>query len=239
VAQLSRDDFERALPYFERAVEMDPNYAEAWYQAGFCYGILGRHSDALRASRQAAKLRPEWAETYVNIGVSSFALGQYEDAVGAYRQAVRLEDDSAETQYALGLSLGKLNRTDEEILAYRRAITIKPDHANAMEKLSEAYFRLKRWQDALAVLEQLKAYRPGAKIFNMMGEVYLELGRKDESLTAFNNAIGYDPEFARARYNLGRAYIELGNRDMAQVHYEILRSSQSEWADRLLALLQR
>jgi len=239
VAQLSRDDFERALPYFERAVEMDPNYAEAWYQAGFCYGILGRHSDALRASRQAAKLRPEWAETYVNIGVSSFALGQYEDAVGAYRQAVRLEDDSAETQYALGLSLGKLNRTDEEILAYRRAITIKPDHANAMEKLSEAYFRLKRWQDALAVLEQLKTYRPGAKIFNMMGEVYLELDRKDESLTAFNSAIGYDPEFARARYNLGRAYIELGNRDMAQVHYEILRSSQSEWADRLLALLQR
>src|SRR4029453_10403732 len=84
LAQLSRDDYARALPYFEKAVETDPNYAEAWYQAGYSYGVLGRHSDSLRASRQAAKLRPEWAAVYINIGASSYALGQYKDAVEAY-----------------------------------------------------------------------------------------------------------------------------------------------------------
>lgn len=70
LAQLSLDDYAKALPYFERATEIDPSYPEAWYQAGYCYGILGRHSDALRASKQASKLRPDWAETYVNIGAS-------------------------------------------------------------------------------------------------------------------------------------------------------------------------
>src|SRR5215204_2231236 len=80
VAQLSRDDYGRALQFFERATELDSNYAEAWYQAGFCYGILGRHQDALKASRQAARLRPEWAEAHVNIGASSYALGQYKEA---------------------------------------------------------------------------------------------------------------------------------------------------------------
>ena len=40
LAQLSRDDFARAAGYFEKAVETDPNYAEAWYQAGYCYGVL-------------------------------------------------------------------------------------------------------------------------------------------------------------------------------------------------------
>jgi tetratricopeptide (TPR) repeat protein len=112
VAQLSRDDYARALQFFERATELDANYPEAWYQAGFCYGILNRHQEALKASRQAARLRPEWSEAYVNIGASSYALGQYKDAVDAYRQALRIED-SADTQYALGLSLGRLNRTDE------------------------------------------------------------------------------------------------------------------------------
>ena len=48
LAQLSRDDYARALPYFEKAVEADSNYAEAWYQAGYCYGVLGRHADASR-----------------------------------------------------------------------------------------------------------------------------------------------------------------------------------------------
>ena len=133
VAQLSRDDYARALPYFEKAVEADINYAEAWYQAGYCYGVLGRHTEALKASRQAAKLRPEWAATYVNIGASSFALGQYKEAIDAYKQAIRLDDGNAEIQYSLGLTFNRMNRTDEEILSYRRALALKPDHPNSLE----------------------------------------------------------------------------------------------------------
>jgi tetratricopeptide (TPR) repeat protein len=59
----------------------------------------------------------------------------------------------------------------------------------------------------------------------------------DDSLQAFNNAVAYNPDFEQARYNLGRAYVKMGNRDMAQVQYEILKNSRSDWADRLYALL--
>jgi tetratricopeptide (TPR) repeat protein len=237
VAQLSRDDYVRALPYFEKAVESDPNYAEAWYQAGYCYGSLGRHTDALRASRQAARLRPEWAATYINIGASSYALGQYKDAVEAYKQAVKLDEDNADTQYALGLTFNKLNRGDEEILAYKRAVAIKPDHANAIEKLGVAYFKAKRYGDSASAFDQLKTYKPDAKTYNYLGESYFELGKTEDSVDAFNNAVAYNPDFDKARYNLGRAYVKLGNRDMAQVQYEILRNSKSDWADRLYVLL--
>ncbi|MEP7077018.1 MAG: trypsin-like peptidase domain-containing protein, partial [Acidobacteriota bacterium] len=237
LAQLSRDDFARALPYFERAAEADPNYAEAWYQAGFCYGTLGRHTDALRASRNAAKLRPDWADTFVNIGASSFALGQFKEAADAYRQALKLEDTNPDTEYAYGLTLNKLGRTDEEILAYKRTIAIKPDHQNAIEKLGLAYFQTKRFADAAAAFEQLKIYKPDAKTFNSLGESYFESGKTDASIEAFNNAVAYNADFDKARYNLGRAYLKLGNRDLAQVQYEILRNSRSDWADRLLVLL--
>jgi tetratricopeptide (TPR) repeat protein len=63
------------------------------------------------------------------------------------------------------------------------------------------------------------------------------MGKVEDSLNAFNNAVSYDPYFDKARYNLGRAYIKLGNADMAQVQYEILRNSKSDWADRLLVIL--
>lgn len=237
VALLSRDDFARALSYFEKAAETDPNYAEAWYQAGFSYGILGRHADALKASKQAAKLRPDWAETYVNIGASSYALGQYKEAADAYRQAIRLDDDKADTQYALGLSLEKLNRADEEALAYKRALAINPGHANAMEKLGLAYFKLKRWNDAHAAFEQLKIYKPEAKTYNYIGESLFELGKTEEASEAFNTAVNYNPDLEKARYNLGRAYVKLGNTAMAQVQYETLKAARSDWADRLLVLI--
>ncbi len=236
VAQLSRDDYARALQFFERATELDPNYPEAWYQAGFCYGVLGRHQDALKASRQAAKLRPEWAEAFVNIGASSYSLGQYKEAVDAYRLALRI-DDNADTQYSLGLTLNKLNRTDEEVLAYRRAITMKPDHANALERLGAAYFKQKRYSESAQAYDQLKTYRPDAKTYNALGESYLESNKPDDSLQAFNSALGYDPEFDKARYNLGRTYIKLGNPEMARVQYEILKNARSDWADRLYVLI--
>jgi tetratricopeptide (TPR) repeat protein len=237
VAQLSRDDYARALPFFEKAVETDSTYAEAWYQAGFSYGILGRHADALKASKQAAKLRPDWAETYVNIGASSYALQQYKEAADAYRQAIRLDDGKADTQYALGLSLEKLNRTDEEALAYKRALAVNPGHANAMEKLGLAYMKLKRWNDAYTAFDQLKIYKPEARTYNYIGESLMELGKAEEASEAFNTAVNYNPDLEKARYNLGRAYVKLGKTDMAQVQYEILKNARSDWADRLLVLI--
>jgi tetratricopeptide (TPR) repeat protein len=237
LAQLSRDDYARAIGFFEKAAETDPNYAEAWYQAGFCYGMLGRHAEALKASRQAAKLRPDWAETYVNIGASSFALKDYKEAAEAYRQATKLDTDNADAQFALGLSLNRLNRTDEEILAYKRAVAIKPDYAAAHEQLGLAYFKQKRYSEALGAFEQLKTFKPDAKTYNFLGESYFELGRTEESVEAFNNAVGYNPDFEKARYNLGRAYLKLGDRDSAAIQYEMLRGSKSDWADRLYVLL--
>lgn len=234
---LSRDDYARAVGFFEKAAEIDPNYAEAWYQAGFCYGMLGKHNEALKASKQAAKLRPNWTETYVNIGASSFALGQFKEAAEAYRTATKLDETNPETQYALGLSLGKLNRTDEEILAYRRAVALKPDHANSIEKLGLAYFKQKRYGEAAQSFEQLKTYKPDAKTYNYLGESYLENGKAEESLNAFNNAVSYNPDFEKARYNLGRAYLKQGDRDAANVQYEILKNSKSDWADKLYILI--
>ncbi|MGI8640761.1 MAG: tetratricopeptide repeat protein [Pyrinomonadaceae bacterium] len=234
---LSRDDYARAVTYFEKAVEIDGNYAEAWYQAGFCYGMLGRHADALKASKQAAKLRPEWSETYVNIGASSFALGQYKDAAEAYKQATKIDANNADTQYALGLSLNKLGRTDEEILAYKRAVALKPDYANAYELLGTAYFKQKKYNESLAAFEQLKTYKPDAKTYNYLGESYFELGKTEESVDAFNNAVNYNSNFEKARFNLGKAYLKLGDRDSAMIQYEILQNTKSDWADRLLILL--
>ncbi len=234
---VSRDEYSKALIYFEKAVEIDPNYAEAWYQAGFCYGMLGRHTDALKASKQAARIRPDWEETFVNIGASSFALGQYKDAVEAYRQATKLDAGNIDAQYALGLSFNKLGRTDEEILAYKRALALKPDFVNALELLGTAYFKQKKYADSVAAFEQLKTYKPDAKTYNYLGESYFEVGKTEESVEAFNNAVGFNPDFEKARFNLGRARLKLGDHDSANIQYEILKNAKSDWADRLYVLI--
>ncbi len=234
---LARDEFAKASTYFEKATEIDPNYAEAWYQAGFCYGMLSRAADALRASRNAARLRPSWVETHINIGASSYALGNFKDASDAYRNAIKLDDTNAETYFALGLSLNKLSRTEEELLAFKRAINLKPDHANALEKLGIAQFKLKKFGDAILTFENLKTYKPEAKTYNFLGECYLEINKPTESIESFNNALSLNPNSEKTRYNLARAYLKTGDRELAEMQYEILRNNKSDWADRLFILL--
>lgn len=237
LANLSSDDFAKALPFFEQAVAIDPTYAEAWYQVGFCYGMLGKHEESVKASLKAAQLRPEWPETHINIGASSYSLGDYKQAAESYKAAARLDQTNAETQMALGLSLGKLGRTSEEILAYKRAVTAKPDFANAIELLGLAYFKQKQYGNAIETFEQLRNYKADANTYNYLGESYFAEKKFPESIDAFSTAISMNPSFDKARYNLGRAYLKSGSKSLAQVQYEILAANQSDWADRLYVLL--
>jgi tetratricopeptide (TPR) repeat protein len=237
LAQLSRDDYNRAAALFEKAAGADPDYAEAWYQAGFSYGMLGKHAESLKASRQAARIRSDWAEAQINIGASSFALGQFKDAAEAYRAAARLDSSNGDTQYALGLTLNKLNRADEEILAYKRAVALKPDLANAWEKLGAAYFKAKRFADALAAFEQYKILKGDAKSYNYLGETLFESGKIEESIEAFNSSLSMNPESAKARYNLARAYLKSDNQTAAIAQYEYLKNTNPDWADKLYVLI--
>ncbi len=234
---LSNDDFAKALPYFEQAVKSDPKYAEAWYQVGFSYGMLEMHSKALEASRTAALLRPGWAATWINIGASSFALKDFEEAAKAYKTAAGLDQNNPDLQYALGLSYNRLGRVGEEILAYRRAIALKPDFADALELLGLAYMQQRRYKQAIKAFEDLQNYRIDAESYNNIGNGYLAMGKTDNSIEAYNNAINMNASYDEARYNLGRAYLKKGSRDLAQIQHEILQANQSDWADKLFILL--
>jgi tetratricopeptide (TPR) repeat protein len=231
---LSRDDCETALTYFKKATDADPKYAEAWAQSGFCHEKLGRHNEALKASRQVITLRPDSAESYFNMGLAYFYSNQFRESVDAYRQALRLDPDNADTYYAMGLAYGKLGRTDDEIQSYRRAVRIRIDYANAYERLGLVYGRAGRFTDVVWALNKLIQLRPGdAKAYNNLGEAYVKLTRAEDAVAAFRQATMLMPDFARAYFNLGKGYIALGNRDGALEQYNILRTLDPDLADEL------
>jgi tetratricopeptide (TPR) repeat protein len=235
---LSHDDWARALPLFEKAVDTDPDYAEAWYQMSYCNGMLGRHNEALRASRQVIRLKPEWPEPYVNMGHAYSRLGQFQDAINSYKQALRLDPYNADVQFAMGVTYGKWNKPEEEILSYRKAINLSPDHAGAYERLGLAYFRANKFKEAAAAFDQLRMLKPGeAKASNYLGEAYLKLNKLDESIEAFKQATRLKPDFGTAYYNMALGYLALGDRDSALVQYNILKAIDVDLAEKLFSII--
>jgi tetratricopeptide (TPR) repeat protein len=235
---LSKDDCEKALGYFEKAVESDSNYAEAWAQSGFCNEKLGKHAEALEASKRAVNLRPS-AESYFNIGLANFYLKQYREAAEAYRQAIKLDPyNSADAYYALGLVYRDWGHADEEIQAYKQAIRLRPDYTSAYERLGARYLRSKKFPEAIEVFRQLAALKPGDAVApNNMGEAYLELNRLNEALESFRQSIRLKPDFGRAYYNLGKCFLAMGNRDGALEQYNILTNIDADWAEKLNELI--
>src|SRR6266498_5249733 len=235
---LSKDDCEKALPYFEKAVESDGNYAEAWAQTGFCKEKLGRHAEAIEASKKAVGLRAS-SESYFNIGLANYYLKQYREAVEAYRQAIRLDPyNSADAHYAQGLVYRDWGRSEDEIQAYKQAIKLKPDYTSAYERLGARYLRSKKYAEAIETFKQLSSLKPGdATVPNSIGEAYLELGRLNEAMEAFRQAIRLKPDFGRAFYNLGKCFLAMGNRDAALEQYNILQNLDQDWAEKLNAVI--
>lgn len=235
---LSKDDCEKALPYFEKAVESDSSYADAWAQAGFCNEKLGKHSEALEASKKAVNLRPS-AESYFNIGLASFYLKQYRESADAYRQAIKLDPyNAADAHYALGLVYRDWGKPDEEIQAYKQAIRLRPDYTSAYERLGARYMRSKKYAEAIEAFRQLIAQKPGDAVApNNIGEAYLELNKPNEALESFRQSIRLKPDFGKAYYNLGKTLLAMGNRDGAIEQYSILTNIDPEWAEKLNALI--
>lgn len=235
---LSRDDCERALPYFEKAVDSDSNYAEAWAQTGFCKEKLGRHAEAIEASKKAVSLRPA-AESYFNIGLASYYLKQYRESADAYRAAIRLDPyNAADAYYALGLVYRDWGKADEEIQAYKQAIKLRPDYTSAYERLGSRYFRSKKYPEAVEVFKQLASLKPGdASANNNLGETYLEMSRFSEALDNFRQAIRLKPDYGRAYFNLGKCFLAMGNRDAALEQYNILQNLDPDWAEKLENLI--
>jgi tetratricopeptide (TPR) repeat protein len=235
---LSKDDCQRALPYFQKATDADNGYAEAWAQTGFCQEKLGRHSEAIEASKKAVNIRPS-AESYFNIGLANYYLKQYREAEVAYRQSIKLDPyNAADAYYALGLTYRDWGQFDDEVGAYKNAIRLRPDYASAYERLGQRYVQAKKFADAIEAFKQLAMLKPGdAGAQNNLGEAYAAATRTDEAVETFRQAIRLKPDFGKAYFNLGKTLLARGERDAAIEQYVILQNLDEDWAEKLHNLL--
>jgi Tfp pilus assembly protein PilF len=128
--QLRRADL--ALAQFERAVALDPNFANAVFHVGLALSDgLQRWRDALPPLRRAVGM-PTLSDPQIAwqaLGVAYLNLQQWSEAEGALRFAIDLDPQMSSAHYNLGLVLVAANRKDEARSAFRRARELAPESA--------------------------------------------------------------------------------------------------------------
>ncbi|MGB2822676.1 MAG: tetratricopeptide repeat protein [Phycisphaerae bacterium] len=83
-------DLRRAERAFTRAVELDPNLAQAYSNLATVYGGMGDHRRALRLCNRAIELEPQYVRAYYNRGAALYELGHPDMAIRDYTKAIEL-----------------------------------------------------------------------------------------------------------------------------------------------------
>ena len=214
-----KKDYTNALPFFERAVEIKPDFAGAYFCLGYIYDKLGRYQEAINAYKQAFRLEPNVKNGLYGLQLSLhfFIFGDNQDSVDLYKQVVRFKPDDAEAHYSLGSAYDKFGHYQEAIDAYKQAIRIKPDYASAYISLGFAYDKLGRYREAIDAYKQaIRIKSDDAWVHYSLGSAYGNLGRYREAIDAFKQAIRLKPDDADMHLNLGVSYGSLGRLDRRQ-----------------------
>lgn len=141
--------FAQAVESYQKAIELNPQYAEAYHELGYALFKLGKYNESLEASVKAAKLRPKNAETYRNLGDTYKALNQIDKACENYTQAKNLLPKHFQTITKLANCFIQQGDSESAINTYNDLVKIQPNNAVAHYELGKLYNSLSRSEEAM------------------------------------------------------------------------------------------
>jgi len=121
----------------------------------------------------------------------------------------------------MGLLQRARRDTGEALRALQRALNINPNYTLA--RLEEAYtlFEMERWEEARESYDRvLSAGLGSSDIYLHIGQINFNLGRLEDSETAFLEALRINPNEELAQFYLGKVYRARGEREKAQMAWK-------------------
>lgn len=144
--------------------------------------------------------------------------GATEACIQSAQRATDLDRRNVEAWHTLALCTMKRGANEEAEEAFKRALRLDPDDAAVLLNYAYLLQNLDRNEEAIEHLEHARedlTYRQPAKVLNNLGWAYLEEGRPYDAVGALEEAVIRQPNFCGALYNLGVAYTEIDEDDLA------------------------
>ena len=91
VAFFQRGKLDDALAQFQKAVELNPNYADAHTNLGIALLQKGQLDKAIEQHQTALKINPNFAIAHANLAVAFIRKGRIDDAIAEFQEALRLD----------------------------------------------------------------------------------------------------------------------------------------------------
>ena len=127
---LRKGDIEKALAYFKKAVEFNPNDAMVYYNLGVVYGRIGDVDREIVSYMKAIELNPDFARAYNNLGTAYRKIGNIDEEIALYKKAVEINPKYAGAYYNLSTAYKRKKEIELAVDCFNRAIELGFNNAN-------------------------------------------------------------------------------------------------------------
>ena len=164
-SRFSVDAKRKAAGFFERAVQLDPNFAVAWARLSRANALLyfndedttppTRRDVAKHALENAQKLEPTSPETLLALGYYQYrVLRDYGAAKTTFGRVSKMLPSSSDVPWALGFVARREGKWDESISYFEQALALDPRNTELLDDTAETYKLLRQFPAALKLFDR-------------------------------------------------------------------------------------
>jgi len=225
--QRTESGLRTAITEFQRAVDLDSNYAEAYSGLADSYLLvdayvltLGRIDyrtnldRGLIAAERAVQLDPDLGMAHASLGFGLWNVGEWESAEGEFERAIQLNPGYATAHYWYGFSLSHIGKALEGVIHTERAFELDPVSQVNSLILGIGLRLAGRTEEAIEQLHKTTGFAPDwAAGWRELGKMLVESGEYEEGLEALVNSArlgNLDVQAARDAYEAAIRYRQTG-----------------------------
>ena len=213
----------------DRAIELNPKYADAYVALGVSRAIQGRHADAVKSLEQAVSIQPANFDAQFYLGRERYALNDAVGAAQALQSAVQIRPNDAEARFLLGTAFESAGDKDAAMEQYRQLAQLRPDDPRGHIGMGNLLLRHGQTDEALAELTKARNLDP--KNFETamdIGKILAKKGNFDDSIRYLREASQEAPASPEAHYQLALVLRRAGHASEAAREFaEVNRLNQA------------
>jgi tetratricopeptide (TPR) repeat protein len=201
--------FGNAAKIIDNAIEINPQYADAWNNKGAALAEQGNYDEAIKSFDKALDINPQYADAWNNKGLAFVNQKNYDEAIKSFDKALDINPQYARVWYNRGAVLGNQKNYDEAIKSFDKALDINPQYAGAWYNRGNALLNQRNYDEAI-------------KSFN---RALVITGKNKEALPLVEKSLELDPNNTAALHTKGIIFLNYNNYIEAE-----------KWFDKVLKL---
>jgi protein O-GlcNAc transferase len=148
-------------------------------------------------------MTPTASDDLFNRGCALQSQGKLDEAIQCFREAIAVQPNHAFAHSNLAGALINKGQFAEAMVSCRRALELKPDLAVARYNLGRLLFVQERLEEAIGCFREALLTMRSGMIHNDLGVALQNVGRIDEAIASYREAVRLEPAYAPAHFNLG------------------------------------